>query len=205
MPTLLLIRHGENDYLTRNKLPGHYPNIHLNERGRDQAAELDRTLNQLPIKVVFASPLERAMETATPLARSLQLVVQSHPGLVDINVGVWTGRSWKALNRTKNGKIIQEKPSQFQFPEGESFVQVQERVVAALDSINAAHRDELVAVVFHADPIKLAVAHYLGLPLDRFQLLTVFTGSVTVLQIKGTAARLLALNLLPPFSFPDLI
>ena len=204
MPTLLLIRHGENDFLTRNKLPGHYPNIHLNERGRSQAAELDRTLKQLPIKAVFASPLERAVETAMPLARSLQLELQFHPGLVDIDVGTWTGRSWKALNRTKNGKIIQERPSQFQFPEGESFVQVQERVVAALDSITATSRDELVAVVFHADPIKLAVAHYLGLPLDRFQLLTIFTGSVTVLHIKGTDGRLLALNLLPPFSFPDL-
>jgi len=204
MPTLLLIRHGENDFLTRNKLPGHYPNIHLNERGRNQAAELDQTLNRLPIKAIYASPLERAVETATPLAHSLKLKVQLHPGLVDINVGVWTGRSWKVLNRTKNGKIIQETPSQFQFPEGESFIQVQERVVAALDSITAAHKEELVAVVFHADPIKLAVAHYLGLPLDHFQRLVVFTGSVTVLHINGTSGRLLALNLLPPFSFPDL-
>ncbi|HEY5156381.1 MAG TPA: histidine phosphatase family protein, partial [Anaerolineales bacterium] len=191
-------------YLTRNKLPGHYPNIHINERGRNQAAELDQTLNRLPIKAIYASPLERAVETATPLARSLKLKVQLHPGLVDINVGVWTGRSWKVLNRTKNGKIIQETPSQFQFPEGESFIQVQERVVAVLDSITAAHKEELVAVVFHADPIKLAVAHYLGLPLDHFQRLVVFTGSVTVLHINGTSGRLLALNLLPPFSFPDL-
>ena len=204
MPTLLLIRHGENDYLARNKLPGHYPDIHLNECGRKQAAELDRTLNRLPIKAVYTSPLERAVETATPLARSLKLEVQLCPGLVDINVGVWTGRSWKVLNRTKNGKIIQETPSQFQFPEGESFVQVQERVVAVLDSITAAHGDELVAVVFHADPIKLGVAHYLGLPLDHFQRLAVFTGSVTVLQINDISGRLLALNLLPPFSFPDL-
>jgi broad specificity phosphatase PhoE len=60
----------------------------------------------------------------------------------------------------------------------------------------------LVAVVFHADPIKLAVAYYLGQPLDAFQRLTASTGSVTILKMDGTTTRLLALNLIPPFSFP---
>lgn len=204
MPTLLLIRHGENGYLARNKLPGHRTGIHLNEHGRKQAAELDRCLNRLPVKAVYASPLERAVETAGPLASSLKLEVQLHPGLADIDVGVWTGRSWKVLNRTKNGKIIQDTPSQFRFPGGESFIQVQERVISALDSIVTAHEHELVAVVFHADPIKLAVAHYLGLPLDHFQRLTVSPGSVTVLHIDGPSGRLLALNLVPPFELPGL-
>jgi len=202
MPTFLFIRHGDNDYLAHNKLPGHLPDIHINERGRLQATELERTLNGLPIKAVYSSPLKRAMETATPMAHSLKLEVQPCPDLIDIDVGDWAGRSWKALRRTKQWKVIQETPSQFQFPSGESFAQVQERVVVALDSIAAAHQDELIAVVFHADPIKLAVAHYLGLPLDHFQRLTVFTGSVTILNVNGSAVTLLALNLNPPFSFP---
>jgi len=197
MPTLLLIRHGENDYLKQNKMPGHIPGIHLNKRGREQAEELARTLSRLPIKAIYSSPLERAVETAEPLAKSLGLEIQLRPDLTDTDVGELEGRSWKALGRTRLWKVVQETPSQFRFPGGETFVQTQERVTLALDAIASVYADELVAVVFHADPIKLAVAHYLGLPLDNFQRLSAHTGSVTVLKIDGTAVKLLALNLNP--------
>jgi probable phosphoglycerate mutase len=198
MSTLLLIRHGENNFLANNRLPGRIPGIHLNRRGHEQAVELAQTLNRLPIKAIYSSPLERAVETAEPLAQSLGLGIQLCPDLTDTDVGEWAGRSWKALGRTKLWKVIQQTPSQFQFPSGETFVQVQERVVRALDVIASAHADELIAVVFHADPIKLAAAHYLGIPLDNFQRLSANTGSVTILKIDGSSAKLLALNLIPP-------
>jgi probable phosphomutase (TIGR03848 family) len=199
MPTLLLIRHGENDYLARNKMPGHIPGIHLNKHGQEQAAELARTLSRLPIKAIYSSPLERAVETAEPLAQSLVLGIQLWPDLTDMDVGQWEGRSWKALVRTRLWKVIQETPSKFQFPGGETFAQAQKRVVRALDAIASTHGDELITVIFHADPIKLAVAHYLGLQLDNFQRLTAQTGSVTILKMNGSAVKLLALNLIPPF------
>jgi len=200
MPTLLIIRHGENDYLARNKMPGHIPGIHLNKRGLEQAVEIAGALSWLPIKAVYSSPLERAVETAEPLAQSLGLGIQLSPDLTDTDVGQWEGRSWKALSRTRLWKVIQQTPSQFQFPGGETFVHAQERVVRSLDAIASAHGDELIAVVFHADPIKLAVAHYLGLQLDNFQRLTAQTGSVTILKMDGSAVKLLALNLIPPFT-----
>lgn len=198
MSTLLLIRHGENNFLANNRLPGRIPGIHLNRRGHEQAVELAQTLNRLPIKAIYSSPLERAVETAEPLAQSLGLGIQLCPDLTDTDVGEWAGRSWKALGRTKLWKVIQQTPSQFQFPSGETFVQIQERVVRALDVIASAHADELIAVVFHADPIKLAAAHYLGIPLDNFQRLSANTGSVTILKIDSSSAKLLALNLIPP-------
>ena len=203
MPTLLLIRHGENDYLKKNKSPGRLPGIHLNTRGRQQAAELAQTLSSLPIKALYSSPLERAVETAEPLSQSLGLEIQLRPDLTDTDVGAWEGRSWKVLGRTRLWKVIQETPSQFQFPGGETFVQTQLRIVRTLDAIARAHTEELIAVVFHADPIKMAVAHYLGLPLDNFQQLTAHTGSVTILKMDGSFVKLLALNLMPPFSFPN--
>jgi broad specificity phosphatase PhoE len=202
MPTLLLIRHGENDTLVKNILPGHIPGIHLNEVGRELAAELARTLSRMPIKAIYSSPLERAVETAEPLAQSLGLGIQLRPDLTDTDVGKWGGRSLKALSRTRLWKVIQEAPSKFQFPGGETFVQVQERVTRTLDAIAGEHKDELIAVVFHADPIKLAVAHYLGLPLDNFQRLSALTGSVTIMKMDGSGVKLLGLNLIPPFSFP---
>jgi broad specificity phosphatase PhoE len=202
MPTLLLIRHGENDFLAKNRLPGRIPGIHLNSRGRAQAGELARTLSRLPIKAIYSSPLERAIETAEPLAKSLGLGIQLHPDLTDIDVGDWAGGSWKALSHTKRWKVLRETPSQFQFPGGETYIQAHERVVHALDAIASAHADELIAVFFHADPIKLAVAHYISLSLDNFQRLTAHTGSVTILKMDVSANKLLALNLIPPFSFP---
>ena len=204
MPTLFLIRHGENDYLKKNILPGRIPGVHLNDEGRQQAEALAAALKALPIAAIYSSPLERAVETASPLAHAKGLEIQVEPGLSDTDVGVWAGRSWKALGRTKQWKVIQQTPSQFRFPGGESFAENQERAVATLERIAASHRkDKMVAVIFHADPIKLAVAHYIGLPLDNFQRLTARTASVTILKIDGANAKLLGLNLIPPFCFPD--
>ena len=204
MPTLFLIRHGENDYLKKNILPGRIPVVHLNDEGRQQAEALAAALKALPIAAIYSSPLERAIETASPLAQAKGLEIQIEPGLSDTDVGEWAGGSWKALEQSQAWKAIQQTPSQFRFPGGESFAENQERAVAVLERITAAHRkNEMVAVVFHADPIKLAVAHYLGLPLDNFQRLTARTASVTILKIDGANAKLLGLNLIPPFSFPD--
>ena len=202
MPTLLLIRHGENDFVRKNKLPGQMPGIHLNDHGIEQASILAKTLSPLPINAIFSSPLERAVETAEPLAKSLKLGIQICRGIMDPDVGNWEGRSWKSLMRTRLWKVIQQTPSQFQFPGGESFVQVQIRVVAVLQDIINSHPNDLVAVICHADPIKLAVTHYLGLSLDNFQRLTALPGSVTVMKFDDSVVRLLALNLIPPFSFP---
>jgi probable phosphoglycerate mutase len=203
MPTLLLIRHGDNDYLAKNRLPGHIPGIHLNKRGNEQATLLAQSLSKLPIKAIYCSPLERAIETAQPLAQSLGMEIQIRQDLTDGDVGDWEGRYWKVLRRNKLWKIIQQNPSQFQFPGGETFVQIQRRVVTTLDVIVSTHiKDETIAVVFHADPIKLAVAHYLGLPLDNFQRLTINAGSITILNIHDISSQLLAMNLMPPLPQP---
>ncbi|HTX90655.1 MAG TPA: histidine phosphatase family protein [Anaerolineales bacterium] len=202
MTTLLLIRHGENEYLKKNRLPGQQAGIHLNERGRSQAAALAESLKKLPIKAIYSSSLERAVETIEPLAKELGLEIRLRPSLMDIHVGEWTGRSLKSLTRLKAWSTVQRAPSRFHFPGGESFLQAQERVVSELDAIAAAHKKGMVAVVFHADPIKLAVAYYLGLPLDNFQRLAIQPASVTILGMHEAGAGLLAMNLIPPFSIP---
>lgn len=204
MPILILVRHGENDYTKKGKLAGHIPNVHLNERGREQAQALGEAFKDVPLAAVYASPLERAVETATPIASGRGLEVQIEAGLIETKVGKWQGRSWKVLGRTKAWKVVQRSPSRFRFPEGETFYECQTRIAAALDAICKRHKpNDIVACVFHADPIKLAVAHYIGLPLDQFQRLGCETGSVTVLHIGETGAALLKLNQRPPFEFPQ--
>ena len=202
MPLLLLIRHGENEYVKTGKMAGQLADVHLNERGRKQAAELAEALKQVPLKAIYSSSLERAVETAEPIAEGRKLEIQLRPQLMDNDIGKWQGRTLKQLSRLKKWKIVQQAPSRFTFPEGESFLETQTRIASTLDEIAASHKPkDIVAVVFHADPIKLAVAHYLGMPLDYFQRLGCDTASVTVLYVSETGAHLIKLNQRPPFDF----
>ena len=202
MPLLLLVRHGENDYTKTHKLAGRLPGVHLNEHGQKQAQALGDALKGVPIKAIYSSPLERAMETAKPIAESLGLTILKEKGLLETNVGDWQGRPLKRLYLLKHWKVVQRAPSRAQFPNGETFYDCQNRIVSTIDTILAQHKPkDIVACVFHADPIKLAVAHYIGLPLDQFQRLGCDTGSVSALAIGEMGASLIKLNQRPPFDF----
>ncbi len=203
MPLLLLIRHGENDFVKTGKLPGQTAGIHLNERGQQQAEALGAALKDVPLKAIYSSPLERAMQTAAPIANLHKLEIIQEPDLMDTDVGSWQGKSLKVLRLTKLWSIVQNSPSRFRFPDGESFAESQVRYVNVLERIIKKHNKpkDIVAVVFHADPIKLVISHFLGLPLDHFQRLSCDTGSLTALYVSESGANLLKLNQRPPFDF----
>jgi probable phosphoglycerate mutase len=203
MTLLLLIRHGENDYVKSGKMAGRIPGVHLNEKGQKQAQALAEALKDIPLKAVVSSPLERAMETAIPIAELHKLKVIEAPDLMDTDIGAWQGKSWRVLGLTNAWKIVQRAPSRFRFPDGESFLEAQMRCVAALERIIRQNNKpkDIVVVVFHADPIKLVVAHFLGMPLDHFQRLSCDTGSLTVLHAGEASANLVRLNQRPPFDF----
>jgi len=203
MPTLLLIRHGENDFVKSHKMAGRLPGVHLNEKGQKQAQALAEALKDEPLIAVYSSPLERAMETAKPIADVHKLKIIQEPDLMDTDIGKWQGKSWRVLGLTKIWRIVQNAPSRFRFPEGESFVEAQTRCATALEKIINKHNKPkyIIAVVFHADPIRLAVAHFLGMPLDHFQRLSCDTGSVTVIHTSEARASLIKMNQRPPFDF----
>ncbi len=184
-------------------MAGRIAGIHLNEKGRKQAEALGEALKDFPITAVYSSPLERAMETAEPIAEARKLEIIQEPDLMDTDIGKWEGRSWKVLRLTKVWKIVQHAPSRFRFPEGESFPEAQTRYASALERIVKKHHKpkDIIAVIFHADPIKLAISHFLGLPLDHFQRLSCNTGSLTMLHVSEAGANLITLNQRPPFDF----
>lgn len=205
MTTLLLIRHGLNDFVRKGKLAGWLPDIHLNEKGQAQAQALAELLSNHKLEAVYSSPLERTMETAWPIARAQGRDVIPRPGLGEVKYGRWQGRTLKSLRKLKSWAVIQDQPSLARFPEGESFPEAQARIVAELEDLRQRHRSRksIIACVSHSDIIKLAVAHYLGLPLDLFQRLTVSPASVTSLSIGKRHVRLLNLNdrrANPPFN-----
>ena len=200
MTLILLIRHGENEYTRTGKLAGWTPGVSLNETGQKQAQALVKRLLLVPIQQIYSSPLERARETAAPLAQARSMEVQIRDGLGEVGYGEWTGKSLKRLARTKLWRVVQQMPSAMQFPDGESMRGAQLRLVDALEAIARDHPKDTVAVFCHSDPIKLAVAYYLGMPLDLFQRLQVSTCSVTVLRLgAGGAPSLVKLNDTGPF------
>ncbi len=205
MPLFLLIRHGENDYIKKGRLAGRTPGIHLNKKGVLQAQAvasfLAKRLAETPVKVIYSSPLERAVETARPIADALCAEIVIRPGLLETEPGEWTGRTLKSLRRLKEWRLVQRAPALFRFPQGESIAEAQFRICQELKELAVGHEDkDTLICISHSDPIKLAMAYFIGLPLDQFQRLTVNTASVNALFISEAGSQLLTLNYDPTFS-----
>jgi len=194
---LLLIRHARTDWVGE-RLAGWTSGVHLNDEGRVQVAALVHRLTEVPLAAIYSSPLERTLETACPLAEAHGLTVQVCERLGETQYGDWTGRPLKELRDEELWPVIQVYPEGARFPGGESLTEVQARIVAQLDTIRDAHPGQAVAVVSHADPIKMAVAHYTGLALDLFQRLTISPASMTALTFTRFGPRLICMNYVDP-------
>jgi probable phosphomutase (TIGR03848 family) len=194
MTTVLLIRHASNDYLKDNRMAGLKAGVHLNEQGQREADALARRLGSIALAAIYSSPLERARETAQAIAQSQKLVVQIHPGLIEVDVGDWTDRQIAELQATDAWKQMQARPLDFCFPNGESNAMMHARIVATIDALVAAHPQQTIALVSHADPIKIALAHYLGMNLNDFERLAIEPASVSVLQFDQCGVVLSRLN-----------
>lgn len=202
MPLVLLIRHGENEYVKKGRLAGRLPGVHLNENGQQQAEQLAEKLKKAPIKAVYSSPLERTMETAQPIAAAHKLEVVPRDGLMEIDFGDWTDKTLKSLRRRKLWKVVQGSPSMLRFPNGETFAEAQLRIAQEILALCEQHgKKDLLVCVSHSDAIKLAVAYFIGLPLDQFQRLHVAPASISALMIGEQSSGLLSLNFNPQFSF----
>ena len=198
MPTILLIRHGENDYVKKGKLAGRLPGVHLNDKGQAQAETLALALADKSIKAIYSSPLDRTLETAAPIAKTLGLKVIKRAGLSEVDFGSWQDKTLKQLARQKLWKLVQEHPSRARFPEGESFAEAQLRIANEIESISSMHKPkDLIICVGHSDMIKLAVAYFIGLPIDQFQGLVVQPASITTLHISKNRSLLVNLNTHP--------
>jgi probable phosphoglycerate mutase len=199
MTDILLIRHGENDYTKKGKLAGWLPGVHLNETGLAQANAVAERLAKAAVKAIYSSPLERALETASPLAKAKKLSIHKRDGVGEVRYGDWTGKSLKALARTKLWEVVQRQPSAMEFPEGETLRTVQARAIEAIDEIARAHARGKgpVVAVSHGDVIKLVVAYYLGVPLDLFQRIVISTASITALRLGHGQPTLVKLNETP--------
>lgn len=194
-PTLvLLVRHGTTP-TTGRVLPGRARGLHLSDHGREQAERAAERIGELgKVQAVYASPLERARETAAPIGRAVHKPVRIERGLLECDFGQWTGASLKRLMKKPEWSTVQRTPSAFRFPDGESFLEMQTRIIDAVDTIRRRHPGKTVVCVSHADPIKAYVAHAMGTPLDLFQRIVISTCSVTAVLVGDGAPIVLTVN-----------
>lgn len=193
MTLLLLIRHGANDWV-HGRLAGRIAGVHLNDTGRQQAMSLATRLSALPIDAVYASPLDRTVETAQAIAGPRGLPLRLVEGLQEVDYGEWQGAELKELYKHELWPGVQFYPSGTRFPNGETLGEAQVRMVATLDMLRARHPKGIIAAVSHADIIKLAVAYYIGMHIDLFQRLEIGTCSVTALAFTKMGPRLVTYN-----------
>lgn len=191
---LLLVRHGETP-TTGTVLPGRAPGLHLSDRGRAQSELVAERLAGLPLDAIYSSPLERTRETAEPMAACTGLKVNNDAGLIECDFGEWTGAALAELAGLPEWQTVQHNPSAFRFPNGEGFAQMQARMVGTLEVLCGAHAGGVVVCFSHADPIKAAVAHALGTPLDLFQRIVISPGSVSAISyVEGREPAVLMVN-----------
>jgi len=191
---VLLVRHGVTP-TTGRMLPGRSRGLHLSDDGRKQAEGLVRRLAALPkIAAIYSSPLERARETVAPLAKARDMAVRIEPGLLESDLGAWTGLSLKRAAKRPEWAVVQRHASAFRFPGGESFVEMQARMASAVARLVERHRGHTIVVASHADPIKTLVAHALGTPLDLFQRIMIAPASITAIAYRPDGLSVLTVN-----------
>ena len=185
---LVLVRHGQTDYNVKHLLPGQLPGISLNEEGRREARATGDAIRALPISAIIASPLERTMETAGYINTDRNLELRTDRDLLDTDYGRFSGQCYDDLDKAdKRWRRFVSDP--LHAPRGvESFAAVQQRAVRASERWRQAQDvGEWVALVTHADLVKLIVAHYVGIPLARVPLFSMDNASVSLLAFHPDA------------------
>jgi probable phosphomutase (TIGR03848 family) len=182
--------------MTGPVLAGWTPGVHLNERGREQAAQLASRLAPVPLDLVVASPLERCQETAQAvLAGREDLRVRTDDRFGEVRYGDWTGRPLEELAKEDLWKVVQTHPSAVRFPDGEALADAQHRAVTAVRDWNERlGPDATYLVCSHGDIIKSIVADALGLHLDQFQRIQADPAALTVIRYTGLRPFLVRLN-----------
>jgi len=202
MPILYLIRHGKNDF-TGKRLVGRRPGVHLNERGREQAALVAESLKTIKFRKIFSSPLERAVETAEPLAQALGKKISRLDLLAEVDFGSWTGQTLRSLRKLPEWHNLMSDP-EWGFPGGESLPGVRERVSLMLAEVTGSSgKNDRIALFTHGDIIRLAMETLLEMPAGGFHRFHVDTASLTIAACGEGKPRLLAFNLQPPYVLPE--
>jgi broad specificity phosphatase PhoE len=187
---LVLVRHGQTDFNVQHRLPGQLPGIPLNDEGRREARATAEAIRPLPLRTIVTSPLERTMETAGFVNEQRALQLQQDRDLLDTNYGRFSGECYDELDKQSGAWARYSADPLYAPPGVESFAQVQQRAVRAAERWrHMRDAGEWVALVTHADLVKLIVAHYMGIPLGSVPRINMDNASVSLLAFPGDPTR----------------
>lgn len=187
--TLYLIRHGEVIPEMRDTFYGDL-DVPLGERGWGQSLAVAERLADVPLEVVYASPLERAWKLAELLAEPRDLPVRRVENFRERHFGPFQAFSHEKLMAEHHGEYMAWKNNRvFHRVEGaENFEDLSARVIPAMEELVAAFGGKRIALVCHAGPIRVMLAHAMGLPLEHIFRMTVNFCSVNVIEFPAQGA-----------------
>jgi probable phosphoglycerate mutase len=191
--TFFLIRHASCDGLGQT-LWGRTPGICLNHTGATEAQCLADRFQNMSFNAIYSSPLERALQTASVIAETMKLDVKTSDAASEIDFGEWTGKTFEELSRDQRWRHFNRRRSITMIPSGESFLDVQNRIVKELEALALQHGDAHVAIVSHADVIRAAVAYFSAIPIDLVERFEISPCSVSAVALNDDNATLLTLN-----------
>jgi probable phosphomutase (TIGR03848 family) len=191
--TFFLVRHAVHDRVGQI-LCGRMPGVSLGELGRRQAARLAERLATENVAAIRTSPLERARETAEPIAARCGLIAETCASLDEIDFGAWSGLSFDSLAADPRWSEWNDRRSAARPPAGETMQEVQARIVAAMECLREVHPDGAVVLVSHGDVIKAALLQQLGLPVDAYGRFDIDPASISTVAVGEWGSRVLRLN-----------
>lgn len=191
--TFLLIRHAMTDSVGRT-LAGRMPGVHLNDAGQAQAQALAERLAVVPLSALYSSPLERARETAQPLADRQGLTIRVAEEIGELDYGDWTGRAFEELAGQVQWDHYNTFRSGTRIPNGELMLEAQARIVTFMERLRAEYPGGIVALISHSDLLKAALAYFLGAPLDLFGRIEIEPASVSGVEFNDWGPRILYIN-----------
>lgn len=191
--TIVLVRHGQTDWIG-HAVAGRQPGVHLNQAGVTEASALPHRLAALPIRAIYSSPLERAVQTAAPLAKARQLDVRILEDATELDFGEWTSQGFDRLEHESAWRRFNSFRSFSRAAGGELMPEVQTRIVRALEGLRATHPGDTVVLVSHGDVIRAALAYVLGVPLDLFQRIEIRAASISRVRFYDDGLLVLGVN-----------
>lgn len=169
------------------------PGLGLTETGNRLANAVATRLADEVIEAVQSSPLDRAMETAQPIAAATGCAIEPVEALIEIDFGAWTGRRFDELEEDPGWRSWNARRAEGHCPGGERMADAQARFVAHLFA-SAERHSGAVVMITHCDIIRAGVAHVLGVSLDHVHRFEVAPASISEIAIDRGAARVVQLN-----------
>jgi broad specificity phosphatase PhoE len=195
---LYLLRHAAtaNNLLNPPLLQGCDQNPGLSEQGRQQASATAQWLAEGNISTVYSSPLLRATETASPIAKMHRISIVEIADLIEADVGNWAGRHWEEIARSEPDAYsrFMENPDKHPYAGGESFGNVAERILPAFDALLARHAGESIVIVGHNVVNRIYLAKLAGIPISRSRHIKQSHCGINIIHRNGNHDQLITLN-----------